>query len=81
MPAQFGVVGLGEWRSLAGTTSRSLSTTYVHSHNIGRKPAALELPYLQVNLYTNTKAAHGTVAVLLARGDGAASASEARARP
>jgi hypothetical protein len=32
----FGVAGLGERRRLAGTTSRSTSTTYVHSAHFGR---------------------------------------------
>jgi hypothetical protein len=48
MPGAFEVAGLGQRRRLAGTTSRSLSTTYVHSQNIGRKPASLELHYFQV---------------------------------
>jgi hypothetical protein len=43
--ASFGVAGLGERRSLAGTTSTPPSTTYVPSVHFGRNPAPLELHY------------------------------------
>ena len=45
----FGVAGLGEWHRLAGTTSRSPSTTYVHLQKFGRNPASLELHYSPLN--------------------------------
>ena len=38
----FWVAGLGERRRLAGTTSRSSSTKYVHSVCTGRNPAPLD---------------------------------------
>ena len=40
--ATFWVAGLGERRRLSGTTSRSASTTYVHSVCIRRNPAPLD---------------------------------------
>jgi hypothetical protein len=58
------VAGLGERRRLAGTTSRSPSTTYVHSQNIGRNLASLELHYFPVTLFTHTNAAQGNVSEL-----------------
>jgi hypothetical protein len=42
MTAPFGVAGLGERCHLASTSSRSPSTTYVPSQNIGRNPAPLD---------------------------------------
>ena len=46
--------GPRERRRLAGATSRSPSTTYVHSHILGRNPAPLELYYFPVTLFTHT---------------------------
>ena len=42
MGGTFGEAGLGERRRLAGTSSRSPSTTYVHSVCTGRHPASLD---------------------------------------
>jgi hypothetical protein len=45
----FGVAGLGERRRLAGTTSRSPSTTYVPSSYTGRNLASLDPRMHRIN--------------------------------
>ncbi len=56
--------GLGERRRFAGTSSRSPSTTYVHSVCTRRNPSQLKLHYFPVTLFTHQNAAHGIGAVL-----------------